>query len=105
MVYGCPSHNFIDLDLVERINFPIETFEGFVVTIPGNKSMECTRWIPKLQVTIGDYTLLDSFYVVNVVNTNLVLGVQWLYSIGDHSMNYQVPQIIFKLFYGKQVIL
>ena len=44
--------------------------------------------VPKLQVTIGNYTLVDSFYVVDVADTNVVLGVQWLYSIGEHSVNY-----------------
>ena len=47
----------------------------------------------------------DYFYVVNVVDTNMVLGVQWLYSIGEHSMNYQIPQISFKDAKGKLVVL
>ena len=67
--------------------------------------MECNRWIPDLQVNIGDYTVKDNFYVVNVVDTNMVLGVQWLYSIGEHSVNYQIPQISFKDVEGKPVVL
>ena len=58
--------------------------------------MDCTKWIPKLQVTLGNHTITDNFYVVNVVDTNVVLGVQWLYCLGEHIMNYQVPEIRFK---------
>ena len=58
-----------------------------------------------MQVNIGDYTVKDKFYVVNVVDTNMVLGVQWLYSIGEHSVNYQIPQISFKYAEGKSVVL
>ena len=64
--------------------------EGFTVIIQGNLSMDCTKWIPNLQVTIEEYTVIDGFYVVNVVDTNLVLGVQWLYSIGEHTINYNL---------------
>ena len=58
-----------------------------------------------MQVNIGDYTVKDNFYVVNVVDTNIVLGVQWMYSIGEHSVNYQIPQISFKDVEGKLVVL
>ena len=46
-----------------------------------------------------------NFYVFNVVETNMVLGFQWLYSIGKQSMNYKIPQIIFKDVEGKLVVL
>ena len=59
--------------------------------------MDCKKWIPKLQVTIGDYTITDTFYVVDVVETNVVFGFQWLFSIGEHSMNtYQVLEMKLK---------
>ena len=73
--------------------------------IPRNHTMECNQWIPNLQVNLGDYTMKDNFYVVNVADTNMVLGVQWLYSIGEHSMNYKIPQISFKDVEGKPVVL
>ena len=47
----------------------------------------------------------EIFYVVNVEDTNLVLGVQWLYYIGEHSMNYKVTQISFKDVEGKPMVL
>ena len=50
--------------------------------------MECSKLIPKLQVTIGYYIVTNSFYVVDVADTNVVLGVQWLYSIGNHTIYY-----------------
>ena len=67
--------------------------------------MDCTKWITKLQVTIGDYTITDNFYVVNVYETNIVMEVQWLFSIGEHSMNYQILEMKLKNYDGKQVVL
>ena len=61
--------------------------------------------IPNLQIHLGDYIVKEIFYVLNVADTNMVLGVQWLYSIGEHSMNYKIPQISFKDAKGKPVVL
>ena len=90
---------------MERINLSTETFEGFTVIILGNNSMDCPKWIPKLQVATRNYTVTDSFYVVNVADTNVVLGVQWLYSIVDRTMNYQVPEKRFRNSEGKPILL
>ena len=78
------------------MNIPIEPFDGFTVVIPGHKTMQYKTWVPKLQVTVGNYTFVDSFYVVDVADTNVVLGLQWLYSIGDHTVNYQIPGMKFQ---------
>ena len=78
LVDGGATHNFIDSSLVERRRLLIESFEGFTVVIPGNNTMECNRWIPNMQVNISDYTVKEIFYVVNVADTNMVLGFQWL---------------------------
>jgi hypothetical protein len=37
--------------------------------------MTCTQRIIGLDVTLGNYTLTDDFYVVDLADTNVVLGV------------------------------
>ena len=58
--------------------YPIEPFDGFTVVIPGHNTMQCKTWVPKLQVTVGNYTFVDIFMwlMLIVVYTNVVLGVQ-----------------------------
>ena len=102
---GGATNNFIDVALVERIKLQYETFDGFTVIILGNNSMDCTKWIPKLQVTLGNHIITKIFYVVNVADTNVIFGVQRLYSLGEHTMNYQVPEIRFKNSEGKPILL
>ena len=74
LVDGGVTQNFIDAALVERTKLKSEIFYGFIVIIPGNNSMDCTKWIPKLQVTLGNHTIIDNFYVANVDDMNVVLG-------------------------------
>ena len=42
---------------------------------------------------------------MNVADTNVVLGVQWLYCLREHTVNYQVPEIRFKNSEGKPILL
>ena len=58
--------------------------------------MQCKTSVPKLQVTIGNYNFVDSFYVVDVDDTNFVLGLNFFYSIGEHTINYQTPEMKFQ---------
>ena len=97
LIDGGATHNFIDRKLVERRGLPIEEFEGFTVVVARGGRMECTRWILKLHITLGNYNLSDDFFVVDVPDTNIVLGVQWLYSIGKYSTNYRTMEMEFRV--------
>ena len=45
--------------------------------------------VPYLEVKLGNYTMRDTFYVVDLADTNVVLRVQWLITLGKISTNYQ----------------
>jgi hypothetical protein len=45
------------------------------------------------------------FYVVDLFDTYIVLGVQWLYSLGKITMNYQTLEMGFIDAEGKKVVL
>ena len=81
MINGEATHNFIDASWVERKEFSTEDLEGFTIVMVGNHRMKCTQRIPQLQVQLGNYILVNEFYVVYVSYTSIVLGVKWLYSI------------------------
>ena len=49
--------------------------------------------------------MTDSFYVVNVADTNVVLGVQWIYSIGKYTTDYRAMGMEFQGQNGKRVVL
>ena len=99
------SHNFIDTSLVEWKGITTEAFEGFSVIIPGENTLECTRYVPQMTLNLGNYTITDDFFVFKVSDTNVVLGVQWLYSIGKYSTNYQTMEMEFQGQDGKRVVL
>jgi hypothetical protein len=105
LVDGGASHNFIDSSLVERKSIAAESFEGFSVVIPGENTLDYTRYVSRMTLNLGNYMLTDDFYVVKIPDTNAVLGVQWLYSLGRYSTNYQTMEMEFQGQDDKRVVL
>jgi hypothetical protein len=105
LIDGRTSHNFIDANMVERRGISIEEFNGFTIVIPGGHQMGCTKWIPKLTITMGNYSMTNDFFMVDVLDTNVVLGIQWLYSIGRYTTNQRTMEMEFTGPDGKKVVL
>ena len=80
-------------------------FEGFDVAVVGGHFIPCTWKILQLCLTLDNCTVIDDFYVVELQDTNVILGVQWLVSIGKHSIDYQAMEMEFKAADGRKVIL
>jgi hypothetical protein len=105
LVDGGATHNFIDASLVARRGLRTKDFEGFHVAVVDGYMMTCLDMIPDLEVKLGNYTLTDTFYVVDLSDTDPMLGVQWLYSLGEIGFNYQTLTISFRDASGSRVAL
>jgi hypothetical protein len=88
LVDGGATHNFIDASLVARRGLHTKEFEGFHIAVADGYTMTCLDMILDLEVKLGNYTLTYTFYVVDLSDTGAVLGVQWLYSLGEIGFNY-----------------
>ena len=67
--------------------------------------MQCTQYVPTLQVTMGNYSMTDHFFVVDLPGTNLVMGVQWLYSLGRVTTDWKQLVMEFTEPDGNQAVL
>ena len=90
---------------MERRRLSTKDFKGFIVVVVGSDRMECTKWITKLTIVLGNYSLTNDFFIVDETDTNVVLRVQWLYYIGKYSTNYQMTEMEFQGPDGKRVVL
>jgi hypothetical protein len=96
LIDGGATHNFIDASLVSRRALQTEEFEGFDVVVVDGQTMECIDRVTDLEVKLGNYTMRDTFYVVDLSDTYVVLGVQWLITLGKISTNYQTLDMGFR---------
>jgi hypothetical protein len=96
LIDGGATHNFIDASLVSRRALQTEEFEGFDVAVVDGHIVECLDRVPNLEMKLGNYTARDTFYVVDLSNTYVVLGVQWMITLGKITTNYQTLEMGFK---------
>eukprot|EP00253_Pinus_taeda_P027462 PITA_27462 len=87
------THNFIDAQMVERRGIQTESFDGFSVLVPRDQTMTCARYVPELSVTMGTYTLTNHFFVVDILDTNMILGVQWLITLGKVTTDWKTLEM------------
>ena len=87
------TQNFIDAQMVERRGIQTESFDGFSVLVPRDQTMMCARYVPELSVTMGTYTLTDHFFVVDIPDTNMILGVQWLITLGKVTTDWKALEM------------
>jgi hypothetical protein len=101
--WGHPQ--FIDASLVSRRALQTKVFEGFDVAVADGHTVKCLDRVPDMKIKLGNYTMIDTFYVVELFDTYVVLGVQWLITLGKITTNYQTLEMGFKDCEGKRIVL
>jgi hypothetical protein len=105
LIDGGASHNFIDVALVNIRHLPTVEFEGFLVEVAGGCTMPCDMYIPQMGLTFGRYNLSHNFYVMDLLDTNVILGLQWISTLGPITTNYKTMEMSFNFEEGKRVTL
>jgi len=74
--------------MVEHRGIQTATFEEFLVFVLRYRIMQCTKYVLGFTLKMGNYSLIDHFFVVDVPDTNVVLGIQWLYALGKVTIDW-----------------
>lgn len=98
------THNFIDEKLVVKCGLQDEQFSGFNVRVADGSTMSCMRRVPQCSMKMGDYTLTDDFYVVSLRELDIILGMQWLETLGRYIIDHCKRQLEF-IANGKKIVL
>jgi hypothetical protein len=75
------------------------------VEVAGGCSMTRDRYIPGMKLTLGKHDLAQDFYVMDLLDTNIILGVQWLSTLGPITTNYKTMEMSFIEENRKKVVL
>jgi hypothetical protein len=67
--------------------------------------MPCERYILRMKLTLGRHDLAQDFYVMDLPDTNIILGVQWLSTLGPITTNYKTMEMSFTEENGKKMVL
>jgi hypothetical protein len=102
---GGSYHNFIDSRLLWSSHIPTIEFEGFKVEVASGSTMPCDWYIPGMKLTLGRHELIQDVYVMDLLDNNIILGVQWLSRLWPITTNCKTMEMSFIEEDGRKVVL
>jgi hypothetical protein len=75
------------------------------VEVAGGSTMPYNRYIPGMKLTLGRHELVQDVYMMDLPDTNIILGVQYLSTLGPITTNYKTMEMSFVGEGGQKVVL
>jgi hypothetical protein len=89
------SHNIMQPRVAEFLQLPIDVIHQFVVTVGNGQTIPCQGYCSEVPVVMASHLFSIPFFVLPIHGADLVLGVQWLRSLGPFLSDYNIPSIQF----------
>lgn len=83
------THNFIQRSVAYKLGVAVRTLPEFWVFIGSGDFLVCCEVCPQVAIRINEVTMKHDLYVVTMEGANLVLGVQWLETLGPVITDYK----------------
>ena len=87
LFYSGSTHKFIDSRVEKKLNIFIYPTASFQVSIPRNKTTLYDGKCHKVKLSIKDYKLRSPMYAMAIIGVDIVLGAQWLETLGTIGLN------------------
>ena len=82
------THNFIHCKLAKALNCFVYPAPEFQLMIANGGTINCSGKCHKITLTIGEYVLNILILAIPIGGVDVVLGVQWLQSLGMVALNF-----------------
>jgi hypothetical protein len=79
------THTFIHLHIAQETNFYIYAVNNFQIMIANGRSMKCGGHCENVCLQIGEYHLKSHMFAIDMGDCDIVLGAEWLRTLGSHS--------------------
>lgn len=89
------SHNIIQSRVATFLNIPTAAIGAFKVMVGHGDYLECVGFCSTIPLQIQSYIFNVSFYVFPIQGADVVLGIQWLQSIGPFIADFTIPNMQF----------
>jgi hypothetical protein len=89
------THNFVDLDTAACIGIKFGGRAGLRITVENNKRVQSPGCCKDLPITIGDEPFTLDCFGLALGSYKMVLGVQWLDSLGLILWDFSARTIVF----------
>eukprot|EP00253_Pinus_taeda_P019183 PITA_19183 len=90
------THNFIHQKVAETVHFFVQVVSNFQVQIADGGTMKCEGRCENFKLQMGDYQLKTHMFAIHMGGCNIVLGADWLRTLGPITMDFQELYMSFK---------
>jgi len=86
--YGS-THNFIHRRVIENVNCFVRPVSNFQILIVNGGTIKCGGRCENVKIQMADYNLKTHMFAIAMGGWDIVLGVEWLRTLGKITMDYQ----------------
>eukprot|EP00253_Pinus_taeda_P018379 PITA_18379 len=90
------THNFIHQRVAEAVHCFVRAVSNFQVQIVDGGIMKCEGRCENVKLQMGDYHLKTRMFSIHMGGCDIVLGVEWLRTLGLITMDFQELYMSFK---------
>ena len=83
------THNFIHSKIAKDLNCFIYPTPEFQVMVANGSTIKCSGKCHNIKLSMGEYVPNSQMIVIPMGGVDVVLGVQWLQSLGTIAFNFQ----------------
>ncbi|KAL0556619.1 hypothetical protein IC582_005133 [Cucumis melo] len=77
------THNFVSEKLVKKLLIPIKETSHYGVILGSGAVVQGKGICEKLEVQLTNWSIKEDFLLLEIGGVDVILGMQWLYSLGD----------------------
>ncbi|KAH9699581.1 hypothetical protein KPL71_024420 [Citrus sinensis] len=96
LIDGGSTHNFIDQAIVSKFRLPVVCDKKLQVMVANREQIECAGQCQRLTLTVQGHLITADYYILPVAACQLVLGVQWLETLGPIETDYKKLTMTFR---------
>ncbi|XP_014491240.1 uncharacterized protein LOC106753853 [Vigna radiata var. radiata] len=88
LVDGGSTHNFIQDRVAKFLNLPLQPTPTLKVMVGNGSVIECHQFCPAVLLSIQGHIFTVDFHVLPISGADVVLGIQWLKTLGPIVTDY-----------------
>lgn len=90
------THNFIQESVVHKLGVALQELPKFRIFIDSGDYLVRREVCQRVAITIQDAVITQDLFVLTMEGANIVLGVQWLETLGTVRMDYKQLMLDFE---------
>lgn len=97
LIDGGSTHNFMEQSIADKLGLIVDRTQSFQVVVANREKIDCPGRCLALTLHFQGYEVTTDFYILPVAACQVVLGVQWLETLGTVQTNYRKLTMSFQI--------